>query len=250
MLRALFVQLILISVSYSLIGCAPAPYRGWSEGSQYFKTENKEGSQDKSSANTTTSDSSDCSGSYTVRSGDTLSEIALKCGVSLTSLAKENDLYPPYTLYVKQLLVVSSDSDKSIRPPGVISKGDLPNPSFVWPVAKQIKYEFVKDLSGVHGLKLFAELGEPVYAMNGGEVVYAGNGIKQYGSMLVIKHDNDYLTVYAHNDTLQVAEGDQVAKKQLIATIGHTGQVLTPQLYVEVRYRGRKVDAKQLLVAP
>ncbi|PLA73645.1 hypothetical protein CYQ88_09995 [Hydrogenovibrio sp. SC-1] len=245
MLQTCVIRLLLILMVFNLIGCAPAPYRGWSEGSDYFKTSNQSKSQQ--TAQKATSKKSACLAPYTVRSGDTLSQIALKCGVSLSALAKENDLAPPYTLYVKQQLMIPSSAvhvEPSIERP---QRTTLPEPDFAWPMSKKLQYDFVKDLRGLHGLRVFANIGEAVYAMNAGEVVYAGNGIKQYGSMLVIKHDNDYLTVYAHNDTLQVSEGARVTKKQLIATIGKTGQVLAPQLYVEVRYRGRKVDIKTVL---
>lgn len=248
MLHKLLIRLLLIVMGLNLVGCAPAPYRGWSEGSDYFEASNQSKSQQ--SAQKTTSEKSECLAPYTVRSGDTLSEIALKCGVSLSAIAKENDLAPPYTLYIKQQLLIPSSSAHVESRREHPQATTLPEPAFAWPVSKQLQYDFVKDLRGLHGLRVFANVGESVYAMNAGEVVYAGNGIKQYGSMLVIKHDNDYLTVYAHNDTLQVSEGARVTKKQLIATIGKTGQVLAPQLYVEVRYRGRKVDIKTVLSAP
>lgn len=248
MLHKLLIQLLLIVMGLSLIGCAPAPYRGWSEGSDYFETSNQSKSQ--KSAQKATTEKSECLAPYTVRSGDTLSEIALKCGVSLSAIAKENDLAPPYTLYIKQQLAIPSSSASVKHRTEIVQAETLPEPAFAWPASKKLKYEFVKDLKGLHGLSVFANVGESVYAMNAGEVVYAGNGIKQYGSMLVIKHDNDYLTVYAHNDTLQVSEGARVTKKQLIATMGKTGQVMTPQLYVEVRYRGRKVDIRTVLSTP
>ncbi|MGE4500578.1 MAG: M23 family metallopeptidase [Hydrogenovibrio sp.] len=85
-----------------------------------------------------------------------------------------------------------------------------------------------------------------MYAVAAGKVVYAGNGIRQYGNMVVIKHDTEHLTVYAHNDSLQVKEGQRVKKGQLIATLGQTGSVKKPELYVEARYRGRKIDIKKL----
>lgn len=245
MIRIYVVRLLLMVIGLSLVGCAPAPYRGWSEGSDYFEKTAPSKTQKKNQQSAT--EKPGCHAPYTVKSGDTLSEIAVLCGVSLNALAKENQLSPPYTLYVNQQLIIPASADYVVPSDQSHPVKNLPDPGFSWPVSKKLRYEFVKDLRGLHGLAVHGDIGESVYAMRGGEVVYAGNGIKQYGAMLVIKHDNDYLTVYAHNDTLQVSEGARVEQKQLIATLGQTGQVTSPQLYVEVRYRGRKVDIKEVL---
>jgi len=246
MSQRVFVRFLSILLVSALVGCATATYRGWSEGSQYFEpVKQPPKQQPKNSA--TPSDTATCSSEYRVRSGDTLSKIALSCNIALAALAKANNLHPPYTLYVNQRLTVPFSGAR--LPDHQLSSvsQSLPNPGFVWPVKKTLKYAFVEDRSGLNGLRIYANVGEAVYAMDDGEVVYAGNGIAQYGAMLIIKHDNDYLTVYAHNDTLQVVEGAHVTQKQLIATLGKTGEVMEPQLYVEARYRGRKVDIKPML---
>lgn len=245
MIRVFVVRLLLMVTGLSVAGCAPAPYRGWSEGSEYF--EKKAPSKNQKQSQQSDSRKPGCHAPYRVQSGDTLSEIAVSCGVSLKELASANQLVSPYTLYVNQQLIIPSSASHVEPSEQVHQVKDLPEPGFSWPVSKKLRYEFVSDLRGLHGLRVHADIGDAVYAMRGGEVVYAGNGIKQYGAMLVIKHDNDYLTVYAHNDTLQVSEGSRVEQKQLIATIGQTGQVTSPQLYVEVRYQGRKVDIKGVL---
>lgn len=244
MCRRVAIQLILLGVIYGLVSCAPATYRGWSDGQDYFKDPQQTSQQSSSKA--ASSSATKCGSPYRVRSGDTLGEIAIKCSVSLSALAEANQIVSPYTLFVNQRLKIPTASAQSSQRKPPISQATLPNPGFVWPASQTLKYVFVEDQNGLHGLSLFGDKGEKVYAMNAGDVVYAGNGIKQYGSMVIIKHDNDYLTVYAHNDTLQVVEGARVSKKQLIATIGSTGEVLKPQLYVEARYLGRKVDIKSL----
>ncbi|QAB15412.1 peptidoglycan DD-metalloendopeptidase family protein [Hydrogenovibrio thermophilus] len=232
-MKQALIGLLLIEVVWLITGCAPARYRGEAGSRAYFD------------------DLSGCGSVYVVRSGDTLSEIAARCDVDMMALADKNHLVPPYTLYVKQELTIPSGSSSRST---VSHRSAKTQPSssaykkanFSWPVKKKLKYEYVKDASGLNSLRIYGGIGDGVYAVAAGKVVYAGNGIRQYGNMVVIKHDTEHLTVYAHNDSLQVKEGQRVKKGQLIATLGQTGSVKKPELYVEARYRGRKIDIKKL----
>ena len=80
-------------------------------------------------------------------------------------------------------------------------------------------------------------------AVQAGEVVFAGDGIREYGQMVMLKHLDGKLTVYAHNKALKVQEGDQVETGQVIAEMGDTGLTHRAKLYFEVRENGRKIDA-------
>lgn len=190
--------------------------------------------------------SHNCPSPYKVRSGQTLSGIANRCDVDMDRLADLNGITPPYQIYIGQeLLIPGSRKTKSSKPSSTYTP--LKTVKFAWPM-KQKEHEFVADSAGKHVLLIKANIGEGVYAAEAGEVVYAGDGIQHFGKMVMIKHDDNYLTIYAHNNSIVVKESQMVTKGQLISTVGSTGSVKSPQLYVEVRYRGRKVDAKPLFV--
>lgn len=199
-----------------------------------------------SSASSSSSGGS-CQSPYRVQRGQTLSVIAQRCSVDMYKMADLNHMGPPYRIYVGQELLLPSRSDARAPSADLTPSKQTPTASgvFAWPM-KRREHEFVADAAGNHALVIKAPAGEGVYAVADGEVVYAGDGIRHFGRMVILKHDNHYLTVYAHNNTLAVKEKQQVKQGQLISTVGSTGTVKTPQLYLEVRYRGRKVDAKPL----
>ena len=92
------------------------------------------------------------------------------------------------------------------------------------------------------GIDLPTPIGTPVYAAADGQVVYAGNGIRGYGNLIVIQHEGDLLTVYAHNSELLVAQGDKVRVGQRIALSGQSGHASGPHLHFEVRSGQIPVD--------
>jgi len=83
--------------------------------------------------------------------------------------------------------------------------------------------------------------GAPIFAAAAGKVVYAGNGLRGYGNLLIIKHNADYLTAYAHNRTLLVKEGQSVAAGEQIAEMGQTDSDRV-MLHFELRYQGKSID--------
>ena len=98
------------------------------------------------------------------------------------------------------------------------------------------------------GLDIAGSTGEPVYAAATGKVVYAGTGLRGYGKLVIIKHDSNYLSAYAHNDQLMVKEGQSVSKGQQIATLGSTDSD-KPKLHFEIRRQGKPVDPSRYLPA-
>jgi len=119
--------------------------------------------------------------------------------------------------------------------------------AWLWPMKKGLSYKYLRDHAGLSVLEIYGVPGQKVKAVAPGKVVYAGNGIINYGWMLVIKHDNDYMSIYAHNSALLVKEGDVVKAGDTVATMGATGNTKVPKLYLEARYQGRKIDIKKVL---
>jgi murein DD-endopeptidase MepM/ murein hydrolase activator NlpD len=118
---------------------------------------------------------------------------------------------------------------------------------WVWPMHKGIGYKYRRDKAGLSVLEVYGVPGQSISAVAPGKVVYSGNGIANYGWMLVIKHDHDYMSIYAHNSALLVSEGEYVEAGQEIANLGATGNTNRPKLYLEARYQGRKIDIKKKL---
>jgi len=95
---------------------------------------------------------------------------------------------------------------------------------------------------GLHndGINIMAPKGTPVRAVENGVVAYAGNELRGFGNLLLVKHSGGWITAYAHNDTLLVKRGDKVGKGQVISKVGSSGSVTIPQLHFELR-RGKKL---------
>ena len=216
---------------------------------------------------------------YTVRKGDTLYSIARKFDSNVTDVARQNKIKPPYTLKPGQVLVVkswddagttvstttsstssgsSSGSSKgktALNPPekkaqNTPTKQAIQVPKsaqskrFYQPVSGKIIENFGTTKSGVHndGINISAKAGTPILAADSGTVAYAGNDLKGYGNLILLKHDKGWFTAYAHADKIMVKKGAAVKAKQTIGTVGKTGGVATPQLHFEVRYKTKPVN--------
>lgn len=120
---------------------------------------------------------------------------------------------------------------------------------FIWPVEGRLLSSFGAKDNGLHndGINIAAPRGAPVLAADNGVVAYAGQEIRGFGNLLLIKHDGGLITAYAHTDTLLVKRGDTVTRGQVIGKVGTTGGVETPQLHFEVRQGTRAVDPKLYL---
>lgn len=197
-------------------------------------------------------------GTYRVVKGDTLTQIARRHGQSVQSLMRMNNLRDPNRIRVGQVLVVRGGSAASAPAPGAAGSGTVvPRPpvkgtsvaaprsiKLVWPAKGSSRRGTTA--STTQGVYIAGQVGSPVNAAAGGKVVYAGSGLRGYGNMVIINHDANFLSVYAHNHTLLVKEGATVKQGQQIATMGDTDSS-TVNLYFELRYNGKPVDALRYL---
>lgn len=118
--------------------------------------------------------------------------------------------------------------------------------AWLWPATGELIAGF--DEATNKGVDIAGNPGDPVTASSAGSVVYSGSGLRGYGKLVIIKHDDDYLTAYAHNQALLVKEGDNVTKGQRIAELGST-DADRPKLHFEIRRQGRPVDPMEYLPA-
>lgn len=124
-------------------------------------------------------------------------------------------------------------------------------PSFVWPVSGDIISNFGGPANGERndGINIGTAMGTPIHAAASGTITYAGNELKDYGNLVLIKHEDGYVTAYAHADRLIVTRGDVVSRGQVIGYAGQTGDVSRPQLHFEIRRDTQPVNPKPLLMA-
>ncbi|NMG76740.1 peptidoglycan DD-metalloendopeptidase family protein [Aromatoleum diolicum] len=133
-----------------------------------------------------------------------------------------------------------------IPPTADPDKAAAGNTVWLWPAGGQVIETF--DEATNKGVDIAGKPGDPVIASAGGKVVYSGSGLRGYGKLVIIKHDANYLTAYAHNQQLLVKEGDSVSKGQKIAELGST-DADQPKVHFEIRKQGRPVDPLKYLPA-
>lgn len=112
---------------------------------------------------------------------------------------------------------------------------------FKWPLEKQSNINEVEYAQHKHGIELASKLGDPIVAIDNGEVIYSGNAINSYGNLILIQHQNHVISVYGNNYSNYVYEGDTVKKGQLIAAVGESDGK-RPRLYFEIRFKGKAQD--------
>lgn len=139
--------------------------------------------------------------------------------------------------------------------PATVPTAPAPTPSssredddlnWLWPASGQVIAGFDEQRS--KGLSIAGKAGDPVLAAADGKVVYAGSGLRGYGNLVIVKHNNIYLTAYAHNQTLLVKEEQNVKRGQKIAEMGSTDSDRV-QLHFEIRKQGKPIDPAKLLPA-
>jgi lipoprotein NlpD len=202
-------------------------------------------------------------GYYRVKRGDTLARIALDHGQAPRDVAQwntaANPSFNPNVIEVDDLVLIRAPSgsksakvadkkpaaDKADVPAPVptpeVSKPDVvaePGIRLSSPAKGKITQEFNETNKGID---IAGKVGEQVLAASEGKVVYAGNSLRGYGNLVIIKHDSTYLTAYAHNSKLIVKEGDAVRKGQKIAEMGDT-DTTSPKLHFELRVNGKPVN--------
>ena len=196
------------------------------------------------------------SGTYTVRKGDTLYAIAQRYNINYRQLASRNGIRPPYTIYKGQKLRLSPSSrsarsskstSKKSSAGGTRSAGRKTDTSrdppidWRWPVSGKVVSRYSATGTSKKGIDIAGVQGRPVNAASGGKVVYSGSGLLGYGKLIIIKHNDIYLSAYAHNRKLLVKDGTQVKGGQKIAEMGSTGTD-SPKLHFEIRRYGKPVD--------
>jgi lipoprotein NlpD len=130
--------------------------------------------------------------------------------------------------------------------PGVSAPDAAVSGQWQWPAAGGLIAGYNE--ASNKGLDIGGSVGDPVYAASAGKVVYAGSGLRGYGKLIVIKHNQEYNSVYAHNDKLLVKEDDQVVQGQKIAELG-SSEADRPKLHFEIRKQGKAVDPMGYLPA-
>ena len=224
-------------------------------------------------------------GYYSVKPGDTLIRVGLENGQNWKDIVRWNNLDNPNIIEVGQVLrVVPPGTDPAavsarpvaqarveVRPldakpaataasatAAVVAAAPPPTPAaplaqvlqgdddiaWMWPASGAVASPFVEGTS--KGVSILGKAGDAVLAAADGRVIYAGSGMRAYGNLLILKHNNSYLTAYAHNQTLLVKEDQMVKKGQRIADMGSSDSDRV-QLHFELRKMGKPVDPVKLL---
>lgn len=118
--------------------------------------------------------------------------------------------------------------------------------NWLWPTSGKVIDSFSASAGGNKGIDIAGNKGQAITSAADGKVVYAGNALRGYGNLIIVKHNDDYLSAYAHNDTMLVSEQQDVKAGQKIATMGNTG-ASSVRLHFEVRYKGKSVNPLQFL---
>lgn len=220
-------------------------------------------------------------GHHVVVRGDTLYSIAWRYGQDYRTVARWNNIGPPYLIYPGNRIRVTppaqqvsppltttptrqpsppippagpdrTDTARTPSPP-VAAPAPAPAPrtaapagviSWQWPTQGELLR--VQSPTAEKGIKISGRIGQEINAAAPGRVVYSGSGLIGYGRLIIIKHDDTYLSAYAHNHELLVEEGDSVSAGQQIATMG-TGSEGRALLHFEIRRNGQPVDPLQHL---
>ncbi|MGV8996056.1 MAG: peptidoglycan DD-metalloendopeptidase family protein [Parvibaculaceae bacterium] len=223
---------------------------------------------------------------HVVAPGDTVYSVSRTYGVDMSTLTSTNHIPQPYTIKVGQRLQLPSkvnnqvtasvDERTNLTPSGVpmsrpgteytspaaqpltsptsTYKAPLPAPpvaagDFIWPAQGRIISDYGAKEGGTHndGINIAVPTGTPVKASQNGVVAYAGNELKGYGNLLLIRHANGWMTAYAHNSKLLVKRGDTVKRGQIISQAGSTGSVTSPQVHFELRKGAKAVDPRTMI---
>ena len=205
-----------------------------------------------------------------VRAGQTLYRIATENGITARDLADWNDVDPPYTIFPGQTLRLypparggaaagtrttataparapGTAAATPSRPPAPRAAAPAASPfAWRWPVDGTLLSGYVAGDVTRQGIDIGNSEGTPVRAAADGVVVYSGSGLVGYGELVIVKHDDNWLSAYGHNRARKVNEGQVVKAGQQIAEMGHTGAP-RDMLHFEIRYNGKPVDPQAYL---
>ncbi len=200
---------------------------------------------------------------YEVEAGDTLTRIAWRHGLTVEQLQEWNQLERPDELSIGQHLVLNPPGDQA--PPGTEETAaaddetrDPPPPpddppdyqlDWQWPTEGEVKRAYATDSGGKSGIQIGGEEGAAIRAASDGEVVYSGSGLRGYGNLIIIMHDERFISAYGYNRELLVSEGEQVQGGDRIAEMGVAPGAEQPSLHFEIRIDGDAVDPEEYLPA-
>lgn len=244
-------MLVLCCLMALLAGCGGSPVRAPVEGRQAPATERPRGDI------------------HTVRKGDTLYSIAWAHGLDFRDVARWNTIVPPYRIYPGQRLSLTTRPGSSMaarpspavkapaksvsssrppprstppapRPPSSAAPGTAGALEWRWPAAGLLEARY-GGRGGSKGIDIAGRPGTSIIAASAGKVVYSGGGLRGYGKLIIIKHNNTHLSAYAHNEQLLVQEGEWVDGGQRIARMGQSGTTRV-KLHFQIRRNGQPVD--------
>lgn len=217
--------------------------------------------------------------SHRVRPGDTLYSIAWRYGLDYRQIASDNDIAPPYTIYVDQMISLAATPvsvgkrpaartgeeaatpvkrDSPVEPPatkaGELSpRIDADGFSWQWPLRGRIVRGFSLKGTVNKGLDIKGGAGSRVNAAADGIVVYAGGNLRGYGKLVIVKHSAQFLSAYGNNEDIRVREGERVKQGQMLASVGSSAMVGAsspePLLHFEIRRNGKPEDPLRYLPA-
>src|SRR6266511_1585446 len=211
------------------------------------------------------------SGVHVVAAGDTLSKISHRYHKPVNEIAKANNIQPTATLNVGDRLIIpgAQTSEVKVNAPAPaaqqkavvaptdaldkeatkLAEGNGAVPKFRWPANGRVIAGYGATPNGQQndGINISLPENTPVKAAEDGVVAYAGNELKGYGNLVLVRHPNGYVTAYAHTKELLVKRGDQVKRGQPIARSGQTGNVTAPQLHFEIRKGASPLDPMRFL---
>ena len=189
---------------------------------------------------------------HVVERHQTLYRICKTYGVDLKEVASLNGIADPgkietgqriFIAGAKKVLKVEIYIDDVAAEQGEKSKITYKKLDFIWPVEGRITDVFKEAESKKHqGIDISSPIGTPIRASNAGKVIYSNNGIKGYGNLIILRHSEEYVSVYAHNQVNLVEEGTWAEKGQVIGKVGQTGKATGPHLHFEIRKNNKALD--------
>jgi len=189
---------------------------------------------------------------HVVERHQTLYRICKTYGVDIKEVASLNGIVDPSKIHAgqrifipgaKKVLKVEIVIDDIVAEPGEKEKIAYKKLDFIWPVEGKISDVFEGAESKRHqGIDISSPLGTPTKASNAGTVIYSNNTIKGYGNLIILRHSEEFVTVYAHNQVNLVEEGMWVEKGQIIGKVGQTGRATGPHLHFEIRKNNKALD--------
>ena len=193
---------------------------------------------------------------HIVRRGETLFSIAWRYGKDPADVARWNRLGDGSLIYPGQVLrltptrasgpVTTAGRNRPSKPlPEIPAQ---PSPRWSWPASGRINVEFGAKPGTGTGVLINGKAGQAIYAAASGRVVYAGSGLIGYGQLIILKHNDTFLSAYGYNASLLVKEGENIKKGQRIATMGE-GPERKARLHFEIRRNGSPVDPRKYLPA-